>query len=55
MINKESYHGRLIEVMLEQESYSFQGWLPGEMIAIGDRQVYTTGKKQNLLPGYRLI
>lgn len=42
MANKELYHGWLIEVVLEQEGYAFQCWLPGEMMAVGDRQIYAT-------------
>lgn len=48
MVNKELYHGWLIEVVLEPEGYSFQCWLPGEMMAVGDRQIYATVEEATL-------
>lgn len=39
---KEFYHGWLIELIPTLDGYSFQCWLPEEMVAVSDRQTYST-------------
>ncbi|MBW4539079.1 MAG: hypothetical protein KME43_08005 [Myxacorys chilensis ATA2-1-KO14] len=38
----EVYHGWLIELVAESNGFSFQCWLPGNRLAVSDRQVYPT-------------
>lgn len=40
MTKKKPYHGWLIEVVPQQIGYTFQCWLPNEMVGVSDYQTY---------------
>lgn len=41
-MNKELYHGWLIELVPDSAGYLFQCWLPSNRIAVSDRKCYPT-------------
>jgi hypothetical protein len=39
---QEKYHGWLIEILKDSDGYLFHCWLPGDRLAVSDRQIYPT-------------
>jgi hypothetical protein len=41
-MKKEFYNGWLVEFISEPAGYSYQCWLPGDRVAVSDRNLYVT-------------